>query len=193
MTSQSFCSDSHCYFFSVSLLGLHLSFFSQLVSDFSPLHVHLLLSAHSWVFLYYLMCTFPESWLLPDEPQQGRFVFPALLSESVNYSKPCLVLDTALWLIPQPQVHSLFLAKSSGEPSFNPLELLLSLHSPFNTLSHNMNVCLQNSLWLPDFAILCCDLEVAGKQCFLSEVTPCIAVVWCLKTSVLYVCYTVLL
>lgn len=102
-------------FFSVSLLGLHLSFFSQLVSDFPPLHVHLLLSAHSWVFLYYLMCTFPESWLLPDEPKQGRFVFPTLLSESVNYSKPCLVLNTAwytaLWLIPQPQVHSLFLAK----------------------------------------------------------------------------------
>lgn len=61
---------------------------------------------------------------MPDEPQQGGFVFPILLSESVNYSKPCLVLNTAwytaLWLVPQPQVHSLILAKSCRETLLQP-------------------------------------------------------------------------
>lgn len=124
MTSQSFCSDSHCYFFQCIASRSTLVLFLPVSVRFSSFACSSLIVCPQLSFSLLLMCTFPEIWLLPDEPQQGRFVFPTLLSGSVNYSKPCLVLNTAwytaLWLILQPQVHSLFLAKSSRETLLQP-------------------------------------------------------------------------
>lgn len=84
--------------------------------------------------------------------------------------KCCLVYCS--WIPSQPQMLSLYLANSSRKPFFRPLQHLLPLRSSFNTLFFNMSQhCLQDSL--------CCDLEVAGRQCFLSEgsAAPCLAAV----------------